>query len=127
MLPRSRIGVCDRCDNLFWAPPRRKLNKRFCRRKCAQRQTASEAQAKRLAEERGEKNKRIRQAIKEFRKEKHSKADWKAFVTGHANVTRSYLTRAINRRLRGEADGLKVTKAQIQYLESRWRSDHANL
>lgn len=127
MLPRSRIGVCDRCGNLYWALPRRKLNKRFCRRKCAQLQTASEAQAKRLAEERRQKNERIQQAIEEFRKKKRFKADWKAFVAGRARVTRSYLTRSLNRGLRGEADGLKLTNAQVQYLESKGRSPHANL
>jgi hypothetical protein len=123
---KIRIGICDRCEELYWSN-RRPLNKRFCGRKCSQLQTAKEGQAKRLAGERRDKNKRIRQTLTVFVEEKPAVTDWKPWVASRARVTRSYLTRALNKGLRGERDGFKLTKAQIQYLESKGETRHANL
>lgn len=118
---KVRIGICDRCGNLYWTD-RRPLNKRFCGRKCSQLQTAKEAQAKRLAGERRDKNKRIRKALTAFVEQKPAITDWKAWVASRSRVTRSYLTRVLNRGLYREPDGLKITKAQMHYLESKGAS-----
>lgn len=121
-----RIGICDRCKKLYWTD-RRPLNKRFCGRKCSQLQTAKEGQAKRLAGQRRDKNKRIRQTLTAFVEEKPAIRDWKAWVSSRSRVTLSYLTRALNKGLRGQPDGLKLTKAQIQYLKSKGEARHADL
>ena len=123
---KIRIGICHRCEKLYWTD-RRPLNKRFCGRKCSKLQTAKEGQAKRLAGERRGKNKRIRQAVTAFVEQKPAVNDWKAWVASRADVTRSYLTRALSKGLRGERDGLKLTKSRIQYLESKGEARHADL
>jgi hypothetical protein len=112
----TRIGICDRCGNLY-STGRRKLNKRFCSRTCARRQSVKERQAEVLAEERRAKNTRIMQGITKIMERKPVMPNWKAWVVGQSGVTRSYLTRTLNRGLRGEPDGLKLTKRQREYLK----------
>lgn len=128
--PRAEVGICERCRGFYWNRWGH-ANKRFCSRKCSQLQTAKEGQAQKLRDERKEKNTRIEKAIKDFFEnliwDKPDPPDWKRWVASRARVTVSYLTRAFNRGLRGEPDGLKLTKAQIQNLESKGRSRHANL
>jgi uncharacterized Zn finger protein (UPF0148 family) len=121
-----RVGRCDRCGRFFWNRWGH-LNKRFCGRKCSQLKTASEGQARKCAAQRREKNKRVRKALTEFVEEETAVTDWKTWVARRARVTRSYLTRALNRGLRGEPDGVKLTKRKIQYLESKGESRHGNL
>lgn len=122
----EKLGVCDGCGKLYWNR-RGRADRRFCQRKCAQLQTAKEGYARQLARERRKKNKKIRQAINAFIDEKPAGVGWKVWVAKRARVTQSYLTRAINRGFHSEPDGVKLTKAQIKYLESRGGSHHANL
>lgn len=118
-----RLGICDRCGKYFWG---RRINKRFCGRKCSQLQTATEGQARKIAKQRQEKNRKIRKALRAFLDSKSGVRDWKAWVASRAGVTRNYLTHALNRGAKGEPDGLKLTKLQARYLESKGES-HGNL
>lgn len=128
--PRAKVGLCGYCGKFYWNRWGH-TNSRFCSRKHSQLQTAKEGQARKLRTKRQERNARIENAITDYFKtvawDKADPPDWKAWVADRANVTRSYLTRAYNRGLRGEADGLKLTKAQIKSLESRRGSHHASL
>lgn len=119
--PLTEIGRCDRCNEFFWNRWGH-LNKRFCGRKCAQLQTASEAQSERLAEERRDKNKEIKKAIRAFIRKKPTTPDWKRWVAERAGATRYYVTSALNRGQRGETDALVLTKKQRDFfarLEAR--------
>jgi len=117
--PRFDVGKCDRCSCFYWNRWG-KRNKRFCNRNkriCAKRQTAIEGQRDRTAKERREKNYRIKNAIREFIERKPAKANWKVWVAERARVTQKYVTRTVNRGLRGEQDGLRLQKLQRTYLE----------
>lgn len=124
--PRFRIGKCGCCGEFYWNRWGH-ANKRFCSRKCSQLQTAKEGQADRLATERREKNKRVRQAIRQLVDEKPATTAWKEWIASHAGVTKSYLTRTLNRGIEGKPEGLKLTTAQTQYLESKGESRHVDL
>jgi len=113
--PRFDVGKCDRCTRFYWNKWG-KANKRFCRRRCSQQQTATEGQRDRISRQRQEKNRRIKKAIREFI-EGEPEADWKAWVSGRARVTRSYITRAVNRGLHRERDGLRLTKSYLERLK----------
>jgi len=121
----TRIGICDRCEKYYWNRWGH-ANKRFCGRKCSQLKTAAEGQAKKVAKQRQDKNRKIQKALGAFFWDKPAVADWKVWVAERARVTRTYLTRALNRGLREEPDGLKLTKLQVRYLESKGES-HGNL
>jgi hypothetical protein len=124
----TRIGLCDRCGDYYWNRWGH-ANKRFCGRECSQRKTATEGQARKISRQRREKNKKILQAVRKFIDEKPVNADWKNWVASRAGVTGRYLTRTYNRGLRGEPDGLKLTKRQHQYfgIENEGSKGHANL
>ena len=112
--PGCPVGKCDRCQKFFWNRWGH-LNKRFCSRKCAQYQTASEGQARKVARQRRERNRKIKEAVRNFISE-NLKGDWKRSVAKSAGVTLHYLTRALKRGLGGEPDGLKLPKWQLEYL-----------
>ncbi|MGC2283670.1 MAG: hypothetical protein WA542_00335 [Candidatus Acidiferrum sp.] len=114
--PCFEVGRCERCTRFFWKK-RRKAKRRFCERRCSQRQTATEGQRQRVSRQRREKNRSISIAIREFIDRKPATADWKAWVAKRAGVTQKYVTRTVNRGLRGEPDGLRLQKLQRSYLE----------
>jgi hypothetical protein len=114
--PRAEVGICERCKQFYWNRWGH-TNKRFCSRRCAQRQTAIEGQRKRLSREWGEKNKRIRSAILEFVDRKPTCQDWRAWVCRRAGVSKGFLTRTLRRGERGEPEGLVLRKRQRQFLQ----------
>lgn len=130
--PRFDVGRCVRCLRFYWNRWGH-ANKRFCTRQCSQIQIATDKQNERVAKERREKNVKIKQAIDALISvaslssplwDKLASRDWKSWVAERAGVTQSYVTRAINRGLRGEKDGLKLTKRKRTFLEKLKSQPH---
>ncbi len=114
--PRAEVGICDRekCRQFYWNRWGH-TNKRFCGRKCAQLQTATEGQAKRVRRQWQEKDKRIRRSIREFVNTKPQTSDWRQWVASKAQVSLSYLTRSMRRGNEG-SNGVKPSPPQRKYL-----------
>jgi hypothetical protein len=91
---RLRLCARARCGVFFIAG---RSDQKSCSARCATSQTAAKANRSRRSEERGVRITRLRTAIKKIGARKRLPPDWKERVARHAEVTPTFVTRALNR------------------------------
>jgi hypothetical protein len=87
-------GPCARCGNYYIR--RTALNKAYCSRSCGTRATALAATKRKREEERAEKLSRVAKLCEQWRNI-HTKQDWKSWICGQRDITKTFLTRAVNK------------------------------
>jgi hypothetical protein len=87
-------GPCGRCGNYYIR--RTALNKAYCSRSCGTRATALAATKRKREEERAEKLRRVAQLCQQWRTTR-TKQDWKSWICGQWDITKAFLTRAVNK------------------------------
>jgi hypothetical protein len=92
----NTIGKCERCSTYFLNTSGH-INKKYCSRSCATRNTALKSVRARRQEEQEEKIKKVRAAIQEFKQRKPKNSHWKLWVAERAGVTIKWITQAFNR------------------------------
>lgn len=86
-------GPCARCGNYYIR--RTALNKAYCSRSCGTRATALAATKRKREEERAAKLHRVDKLCQQWRTTR-TKKDWKSWICVQRDITKSFLTRAVN-------------------------------
>jgi len=87
-------GPCARCGNYYIRRTAR--NKAYCTRSCGTRATALAATKRKREGERAEKLRRVVKLCQQWRTTR-TKQDWKSWICGQRDITKTFLTRAVNK------------------------------
>ena len=87
-------GPCARCCNYYIRGTA--LNKVYCSLSCGTRATALAATKRKREGERAEKLHRVAKLCQQWRTTR-TKQDWKSWICGQRDITKTFLTRAVNK------------------------------
>jgi hypothetical protein len=88
-------GPCARCRNFFIQ--RRASQTVYCSRRCGNAATALARRREQLSEERDEKLRRVKAALRGWKKNTHTREDWKLWVANQVGVHKRFITIAVNK------------------------------